>query len=187
MKKSSRNVLPLIALMFLLYACEEKVPEENPINKILKIKELSDLATVEYTVTKIIKATDDSTWYKLGDRKMLMSCDAKIKAGVSLSEITDKDIVVNGTAVSLQLPAAKILYINIPPESVVEQYAEIDLLRAEFSIAEKNAFLQVAEKDVNNTVKELDILATAEKNTKTIIESWLSIAGFKNIAISFKK
>jgi outer membrane protein TolC len=70
---------------------------------------------------------------------------------------------------------------------VVEQYAEIDLLRAEFSIAEKNAFLQVAEKDVNNTVNELDILASAEKNTQTIIESWLSIAGFKNIAISFKK
>jgi len=171
----------------MLNSCKEKVPEENPINKVLKIKELSDLATVEYTVTKIIKATDDSTWYKLGDRKILMSCDAKIKAGVSLSEITDKDIVVNGTSVSIQLPAAKILYINIPPESVVERYAEIGLLRAEYSIAEKNAFLQVAEKDVTNTLKELDILATAEKNTKTIIESWLSIAGFKNIAISFKK
>lgn len=187
MNKCFRNSLAAVALMFFLQACERKAPEENPINKVLKIKELSDLATVEYTVTKIIKATDDSTWYKLGDRKMLMSCDAKIKAGVSLSDLTDKDIKVNGTAVNIQLPPAKIFYINIPPESVVEQYTEIDFLRAEFSIAEKNAFLQVAEKDVTNTINELDILATAEKNTKTILESWLSIAGFKQIAISFKK
>ena len=28
---------------------------------------LAELGTVEYTVTKIIKASDDQTWYKMGD------------------------------------------------------------------------------------------------------------------------
>ncbi len=185
-----RFYLKLIAsiIVLLLNGCQQPKQEEaSSLNQVLKIKELSDLASVEFTVTKIIKATDDSTWYKIGDRKILMSCDAKIKAGISLADLTEKDITINGSNISLILPPAKILYVNIPPESVAEQYAEIDFLRSEFSIAEKNAFLQVAEKDVNNTINELGILTAAEKNTKTIIESWLNIAGFKNININFKK
>jgi len=47
---------------------------------ILSIREMGDLATVEYTVTKIIKTSNNKTWFKAGrNRKILMSCEANIK------------------------------------------------------------------------------------------------------------
>lgn len=52
---------------------------------LFSLREMSDLATVEYTITKIIKANDNKTWFKIGERKILMSCEAHIKAGVDMS------------------------------------------------------------------------------------------------------
>ncbi len=53
---------------------------------------MSELASVEYVVTRIIKASDNKTWFKLGERKILISCQATLTAGIDLSKITEKDI-----------------------------------------------------------------------------------------------
>ena len=79
----------IFLLLILLVSCKSR---ETRMNEVFALKEMSELATVEYTVTKIVKANDDKTWYKLGDRKILMSCSARIKAGIDLSVITERSI-----------------------------------------------------------------------------------------------
>jgi len=56
--------------------------------QVLGLQQMSELATSEYVVTKIIKANDNATWYKIGDRKILMTCKASLVAGIDLEALT---------------------------------------------------------------------------------------------------
>ncbi len=51
-------------ILFISFSCNQKEKVEQK-QLIPLIKELSDLATVEYVVTKIIKAKDNKTWFKI--------------------------------------------------------------------------------------------------------------------------
>src|SRR3954463_12955976 len=77
----------LTTLILFLPSCKRKEKERDLPSTILAIQETGRLATAEYTLTKIIRASDDQTWYKVGDRKILMSCEAHLKAGVDLQRI----------------------------------------------------------------------------------------------------
>jgi hypothetical protein len=83
----------LILLFTLTLSCKSGLPDKQ---QVLTIREMGSLATTEYTITKLVKASDDKTWYKIGDRKILISCRATIKAGVDLSKLTANDIDING-------------------------------------------------------------------------------------------
>src|SRR6187200_1056273 len=100
----------IFLLLILLVSCKSR---ETRMNEVFALKEMSELATVEYTVTKIVKANDDKTWYKLGDRKILMSCSARIKAGIDLSVITEANIHIDGKKIDLILPSAHIISFNM--------------------------------------------------------------------------
>ena len=61
---------PVLFLIILCVGCNKK---EKQLQQVLALQQMNDLATVEYVVTKIIKANDNKTWYKIGDRKILMA------------------------------------------------------------------------------------------------------------------
>src|SRR3954452_22561825 len=127
-------------LIFLLIFCgcaKKTLPEQKP--DILSLKEMGELATVEYTVTKIIKANDNKTWYKPGERKILMSCEAHIKAGIDMSAINEHSFVINGKNIQVTLPPPKIVSFSIPPESIKTEYEETGVFRDKFSAADRNA------------------------------------------------
>lgn len=153
--------------------------------QVLGLQKMSDLATAEYVVTKIIKASDDKTWYKVGDRKILMSCKASLVAGIDLSKLTEKDINIDGQSISITLPHAKLLYINIKPEDIKTAYQEISIFRNNFSAQEKDNLAAQAEKQIKESVDSLGILLTAETNAGLFINNFLQKAGFKNIHINF--
>ena len=90
------RMITLIVIMSLLFACKKK----SSINEVFALREMSELATVEYMVTKIIRASDDQTWYKIGDRKILMSCEASVKAGIDMSAIKEENISIDGKSIS---------------------------------------------------------------------------------------
>ena len=76
----------VLLLLLFFTSCNKK---EEQLQQVLALRQMSDLATVEYVVTKIIKASDNKTWYKLGDRKILMSCKATLTAGIDLAAIKE--------------------------------------------------------------------------------------------------
>ena len=80
----------LIFILLILVSCGESKPPPNP--EVFEIKNIGELATSEYTVGKIVKLDDsDAAWYKPGDRKILINCKAKIKAGIDLNQIKNKN------------------------------------------------------------------------------------------------
>ena len=153
-----------------------------------KLSTLPELGTVEYMVEKVIKADHQSTWYKFGKRKILFTCKASLKAGIDLSKLTNDDIKTNlgKRTISINLPRAELMTLNIKPEEIVLVYEKTTLLRSSFSNDERNSVLVQGEKNIRENVSELGILHDEEINAKSFLESFLKNAGYKVINISFK-
>ncbi|WP_207496536.1 DUF4230 domain-containing protein [Aridibaculum aurantiacum] len=153
-------------------------------NVVLAIQEMGDLATVEYTITKIIKANDNKTWYKPGDRKILMTAEAVIKAGVDLTSITENNIRVDGKNITLTLPPPKVVSISMPPEKIQLAYQEVGTFRSEYSTKERDALVTQAEQQIKKSIDSLGILNQARSNTATLMHNLLKQLGFENITIN---
>lgn len=185
-----KKQFPLLQLLFVfcvvfLSACSKNAGEENPTEKVLKIKDLNQLGTVEYKVSKIISGTDDLTWYKVGGRKILFSCEAIIKAGIDFSKLKKSDVVVDNKMVSLKLPKAEVIYIKIDHNKIKEEFTETGFFRSEFSNKEKDELLVLGEKSINAAVASMGIIASAESNAKLFLNSYLKASGFKDVSIEF--
>jgi hypothetical protein len=154
---------------------------------VLQLRELNELATVEYTVSKIVKATDDQTWYKFGDRKILMSCRAAVRAGIDLNKLQSTDIEVSGKSISLQLPPAELLSVNIRPEDIRTEFEEVGIFRSDFSAAERNQLMARGEEQIRRQSASTDILRSAETQASILLGNFLRTLGFTEVNISFRK
>ena len=166
----------------LFISCSAK-KEKSKMQQVLGLQKMSDLATAEYVVTKIIKANDNKTWYKAGDRKILMSCKASLVAGIDLSKISENDISIEGDNIALTIPHAKLIYIDIKPEDVKTVYEDISLFRTNFSSQEKDALASQAETQIKESADSLGIFITAEANATIFINNFLKKEGYQNISI----
>jgi hypothetical protein len=179
-----RFLILLCSFALLASQCSRK-KERDKLQEVLGLQKMSDLATAEYVVTKIIKANDNKTWYKLGNRKILITCQASLAAGIDLSKLTEKDISINGKNISIVLPHATLLYININPEDIKTAYIDISPWRMNFTSQEKNQLAAQAETQIKGSVESLGILITAETNASIFIDNFLKSLGYKNIKINF--
>ncbi|MCU0404387.1 MAG: DUF4230 domain-containing protein, partial [Chitinophagaceae bacterium] len=136
----------LLAGAILFCACGS--PSPRPSGIVTALQQMQDLATVEYSLSKVVKASDDQTWYKIGDRKILITCEATVKAGIDFSQIDTRYVSISGKSISIQLPPPKIISISIPPDKIEVAYEEIGFFRNRFSVAEQNTLLQQAEKQI---------------------------------------
>jgi Protein of unknown function (DUF4230) len=179
-----RGYLFLLAACCGIGSCGKSADAQQ--REIMAIREMSDLVVVEYVVSKIIKANDDKTWYKAGDRKILMSCRAYLKAGIDLSAIKAEDIQIDGKSISIQVPPSKLLSLNMPPEDITVEYQEIDIFRSAFKAGERDALAAQAEAQIRSSAEATGILQTADTNAKTMIADFLKRAGFTTVNISTK-
>jgi hypothetical protein len=181
--KPGASISLLFLLIITLLCCRSSTPAPSGI--VAAMQQMQDLATVEYTLTKVVKASDDQTWYKFGDRKILITCEAKVKAGIDFSAMDTRYISKNGKSISIQMPPAKIISINIPPEKINVAYQEVGFFRTNFNVAEQNALMKQAEKQIVAKSTQLGILEEAKKNTRTWLIGYLTKLGFEEIDLQF--
>ena len=173
----------LILLLFLLACGKKDKSEKKP--DILALREMSDLATVEYTVTKVVKASDNKTWFKLGDRKILMSCEAHIKAGIDMSGISKNSFKITDRSIEVTLPQPKIISLSMPAEGIKTEYEEVGVFRDKFKTQDRDALVAQAEQQIRNSVDSLGILNQAKINTSTFVSNFLKRLGYENISINY--
>ncbi len=169
-------------LLLLLAGCRSAVPPEQ---KVLAIKEMGALATTEYTVTKIVKANDNQTWYKVGDRKILLSVEATLKAGIDLTQLEANDISSTGNSIRIKLPPPKIISVQLLPEKIKLEYEEVGLLRSGFNQEERMALLAQAEKQIEAAIPETGILETSRIHTRDWITRFCRQLGYEEVHIVF--
>ena len=163
-----KTVLFILPLSIFLLACDEgpKTPDVD----VYEVKNIGELSTIEYTVGKIIKLDDISEeyeWYeydKYGDRKILMSCKAKVKAGIDLKKIDEDDINVNGSTIEIVLPPAEITSFSMDPSMIRTEMESVTGFRPSFTQAEKNGFLKQGEAAIREDLSSTGILEDAEEN-----------------------
>lgn len=151
------------------------------------IQQAGQLVTVEYSLSKMVKAADNRTWYKLGDRRILIATEATVKAGVDLQYISPDNVTIDGDAVQLQIPPPRVFSISIPPEKIRVLYQDVSYFRSQFSAAEREVLLRQAERQIRSLTDSLGILTTAQTNAETFLRNLLQQAGYKNIAITFEE
>jgi len=188
LKYQKMKILIGLLVLFAAFSCQMGENYGKLKEQANKISTLSELGTVEYVISKIVKADDNANWYKYGDRKILFTCKASLKAGIDLSNLNDNDIKTNFSekSISVILPKAKLLSINIRPDDVNLIYEKVSLTRSSFTNKDRDMIMAQGEKDIWEGAEGFGILKDAEGNAKSFLEALLKQAGYEKINIEFK-
>ena len=109
-----------------------------------RIRQVSELGTVQYTVQKVVSNSDE-TWQIFGNRKILFSFKAVIKAGIDMDKFDAESVRISvdkkhkTKSISLVLPQPEVLSYNICPDDVKMIYNQVSFLRTEYTNEERNA------------------------------------------------
>ena len=187
------KILSFALALFTLASCTQEQVEqklglrEQTTKKLSEMAAAGKLSTVEYTITKMVKASDDSTW-KIGDRKILFSCNAYLEGGIDMARYDASKVIIDETtkSISLTLPKAELISFNMPYNEVKLQYEKVTGLRTTFGADERNHALQLGESSIRKSVEELGILADAEKNARQFFTSMLKQLGYQTVTVKFE-
>ena len=179
----NKNLLSFLILL-LFFGCSAKKEAPKPV--VFSLQQIGKLATAEYLITRIIKADDNQTWYKVGDRRILLSCAASVKAGIDFAQLKPQQVAEQQKKVFVQLPPPQILSLNIPPESIKVAYTDVGVFRDPFTATEINSIMKTAESQMRQQIAALDILNTARANASAFVTRFLTTAGFTEVYVSFQ-
>ncbi len=172
----------LVAVIIIIFV-PQKTNNEEQYKKIDALKNLSELATTEFWITKIVQFEDNNFF---GSKKILFETSATIKAGVKLDLIQDNDIQVKNDSVTIILPPPQLLSLNMNPDSIKEVFVKADVFRGNFSNKDKDVILTKGEISIRKSMDEIGIYEVAKNNTKIFMKSWLTMAGFQHVNIIYK-
>jgi hypothetical protein len=187
MKK--RMIWPIMVVVTLLtVSCSKTDVGSGWLNK---MKQAAELSTVQYTVQKVVSNNDES-WRIFGDRKILFSFKAVIKAGIDMEKFDATKVRVvesrrdKKKKIWLELPQPRILSYNIRPDDVKQLYSEVSLLRTEYSNEERDAIVTKGEMELkmDRELTEM-ILRDARLNAEVFMKMLLLRNGFTDVYISF--
>lgn len=184
--KTKIGLLVAVVVAGLLTSCTSL--EDRVKQQIKSMDGMSQLGTVEYTITKVVKVDHDA-FYKLGERKILFSCRSYMKAGIDLADFSADDITVNrrDNSVTVELPQPKVLSFNMPVEEAKLVYESVSGLRSDFTTEDRMNFLKQGEENILADVENLGILHDAEKNATLFFESLFASLGVEEVKITFKE
>ncbi|MGB0914725.1 MAG: DUF4230 domain-containing protein [Crocinitomicaceae bacterium] len=177
-----KKLLFILITSITLFSCSDDkgLPEVD----VYEIRNIGELSTTEYTVGKIIKLDDEAEeWYKYGDRKILINCKAKVKAGVDLSKIKEGDIAVSGSTIEITLPPAEITSFTMDSKHIDTEMESVSGFRDGFTHAEKNNFLKQGEVAIKKEILHTDIIKDAEQNAEVFLEDFYKQIGFEKVII----
>ncbi|MBP5218629.1 MAG: DUF4230 domain-containing protein [Bacteroidales bacterium] len=184
MNRFSRFLMALALPACILSGCSRKAAVRDVASRLSGI---SEIGTVEYTVKKVISANDTSV-FKIGDRKIYFTCIANVKAGIDLSGFSEEDIKADRSSKSVEvvLPHARILSIELPPGKIEEKYCSVTGFRWNFTPEEKRALLKQGEEDILARVEKNGILEDAERNSSELVRTMFEGLGFEKVEIRFE-
>ena len=185
-------IVAVVCMVPMLASCQKPLPtpEGKPLDRVQLMTATGELATVEYTVSKIIKAKD-CTWWKIGEKRVLFKCNAYLQAGVDMGSYDDSKTRIDSSAmaITVTLPKVKILWCRMPFEEIRLVENEATGFRHQFSAEERQLLLQQGEQSILADVDsgKYAILADAERNTRIFFERMLTRLGYKSVTIKFEK
>jgi hypothetical protein len=183
-----RNVADAVPTPADLAAVFEPEPYEEigPV-VISSIRDLANLTTIEVVEYTIVDKGTDGGWlsWARGDSVQLFAV-AKIGAGVDLSQVTVRDVVLaDDGVVELTLPAAEIQYVAVDNDATQVLDRETGLFTKGDPQLETEA-RQVADEVLVQGALDDGLLAEAEANAKEVLSDFLLGLGYRDVIVEFE-
>ncbi len=185
-------VLMLFGVGIYIYLFNFKQPLSEPKTQfnlstpavVKEIQQLQNLETASYTVEKIIEAGKEGNAFQnilYGDRILLIAY-GRVIAGFDLSKIEEKDIVINGQILNINLPEPKILSTQLDNERTRVYDRQSGFLTRGDKDLETQA-RQQAEASIRLAACESGLLNTATENGRKQLKVLFTSVGFETVNI----
>ena len=185
MRKSAVLIALSVVIAFAVFwVFKRAAPQIDPPSVLAQIQRLNQLATVKYTIQKVIGLTEQKQ--PVGSESILLIVQASVQAGIDLAGLRSDDVTVNkdGTVV-VRLPAAKILNVSIDEKEtkVWDRRKTWWTPWVAYSLdLEQRARLSGIEA-AGQAAIDMGIIPQAERNAETSIRGLLGLAGVKNVQV----
>jgi hypothetical protein len=181
--------LPLwaIALLLLLAVLtgtwlirrERRMQSESPA-VLLQIRQLKQLATVKYTVQKVVGLTDQKQ--PVGTESILLIIQASVEAGIDLSSMSEADISRRrDDTVAIRIPPARILNVMVEEKGtkVWDRQKTWWTPWEPYSLTLEQRAREQGLEAAKQSALSMGILTQAEASAKAAIQGLLALAGIK--------
>jgi hypothetical protein len=174
----------LISISIFWISKREGRPRIDPPYVLAQVQRLNQLATVKYTIQKVIGLTEQKQ--PVGSESILLIVQASVQAGIDLASLRPDDVIVrpDGTVV-VRLPAAKILSVSIDEKEtkVWDRQKTWWTPWVAYSLDLEQRARLAGMEAVSQAALDMGILPQAEKNAETSIRGLLGLAGVKAVEI----
>ena len=209
MKGYAIIIMAVAALVASCSGCKEnpKATAESVVEKgdttaliTMQLQRCSKLYTAEYDIHKIVTHSDEKRLkgklfnhefdvkMPLGDRKIAIPIDVKLKAYVDFADFSEKNVIRHGNKIEIMLPDPKVtLTSSKVNHDEIKQY--VDFTRSDFTDAELSDFEQQGRQAVIKSIPHLGIITTARDNAAQVIIPMIVRMGYEenNIIVTFRK
>ena len=167
---------------------------------ITQVQKCAKLYTAEYRVHKIVTHDDvvrlKGTLLKrdfdvkmpIGDRKVAIPIDAKLKAYIDFSSFSEENIERKGNKITIVLPDPQVTMTSSKiDQKNVKEY--VSLTRAHFSDAELANFQKQGREAIIADINKMGIIETAQANAAKVLVPMLMELSYdeSDITIAFRK
>jgi hypothetical protein len=149
-----------------------------------KIRQLSRLETVVYSLDKIVEGERQSAFlpsFLVGD-KILLVAHGEVTAGIDLNQLQLGDVSVHGDAVHVKLPATQILSTRID-NARTRVYSRITGLLVNTDPNLESEVRLAAEQQISQAALDDGILEKARQNGRTSVTALLYGLGFRTVQV----
>ena len=149
-----------------------------------QVQQLARLETVSYTMDKIISGEHDSAYlpkFLVGDR-LLLVVHGEVVGGINLANLQAADVAVQGSKVTIRLPAAEVFSTRIDNAKTRVYSRDTGL----FSSPDPNLESEVreeAEKQLRAAALADGVLKTAAENARNTVTGMLKGLGFREVDV----
>jgi len=150
-----------------------------------QIQSLQELATVKYTLQKVIGLEEEKVPF--GSESVMMVVMAHVKAGVDLRALTPQDVEVgDNKQIALRLPSPKILdiYIDDKETKVYQRTKTWWTPWVPNNPTLEQQARQAALESVQLAAMQSGILSNAQQNAQTALRAFLQTAGFSSVSFT---
>ncbi len=175
-------------IIFCLCGCDNRPNKSEVINK---IKNASKLSTTQFIISKYIFAQKKKKFLFITSSKDYFAAHtyAVIEAGIDFAKITKGDIDVNilEKSISIKLPKVEVLSFSYSPTNYtkLERFSFHKGIGGKFNVSDYDELFRNAQLEIQESLEFINIKPQVEKNTRTLLESYLQNLDFRAIYITF--
>jgi hypothetical protein len=185
-----RRFQPLFLLLALIFICGLLYWRIGPPNKerpdvLAQVQRLSQLATVRYTVQRIVTLTEEK--HPVGSESIVLIVQARVEAGIDLSTLQPKDLTTsNDGTVRVTLPRAQILNVAIDENDtkVWDRQKTWWTPWVSYSLDLEKRCRIAGLESARQSAIQMGILSASQTNAETSVRSLLQLAGVKSVTFA---